>query len=201
MSDGLGSRTAPEASPGALPAAVQAPARTTPSYAQALCDWRSPEDLSAWAGQHFRFDAERALALSSTRRQVTAPPPIAEPAEFHAAPVGVCLDLARFSVETLRRIEPQVQARYLMLEFDPVMVDGHLLRLHWIATFRRDGQLFFFADSDRPGHVAGPYACIQAFVDDYAVYRGQRVVRFVEMDSFQRQPPRSAAAEACEATR
>ena len=161
-------------------------------YEQALCTWRTPEDLAAWAARHFRFDAERALQFSATGRSMATPPTVAEPADFFAAPRGVCLDLSRFAVETLRQVDPELQPRYLMIEFEPVAVDGHTLRLHWIASFRRSGQQFFFADSDRPGHVAGPYAEAQAFIDEYAVYRGRPVVRHLELDSLQRQPQSAA---------
>ena len=123
---------------------------------------------------------------------MAAPPPIAQPAAFFDAPSGVCLDLARFAVETLRHIDPQAQGRYLMIEFEPIIVDGHTLRLHWIATFKRAGMFYFFADSERPGHIAGPYATTQAFIDDYAAFRGRPVVRHLELDSLQR--PSSAAA-------
>ncbi len=196
MSEGLGSVLAREAATTALAAfTVGGTADTTDtadaagpprSYADALCHWRRAEDLGAWAAQHFRFDAERALQFSTTQRRVGPPPAIAEPDAFFAEPAGICLDLSRFAVETLRRIDPQAQAHYLMVEFEPVMVDGHELRLHWIAAFQRDGQRFFFADSDRPGHIAGPYAGTQAFIDDYAAFRRRPVVRFLELDSLQR---------------
>jgi hypothetical protein len=163
------------------------------SYADAARRWRRAEDLSAWAAECFRFDAERALQFSSTQRRVGPPPTIAEPEAFFAEPAGICLDLARFAVETLRRIDPAAQARYLMIEFEPMVVDGHVLRLHWMASFRRDGQLFFFADSDRPGHIAGPYAASQDFIADYQAFRGRPVVRHLELDSLQRPSPGTAA--------
>jgi hypothetical protein len=163
-------------------------AASTRSYARALREWRTPDELGDWAAQHFRFDAERALQLSATNRQVAPPPSIAEPAAFFESPSGVCVDLARFAVETLRQVDAQLLARYLMIEFEPVTVDGHTLRLHWIATFRRAGSLYVFADSERPGHIAGPYATAQAFIDDYAAWRGRPVVRFLELESLQRQP-------------
>lgn len=168
--------------------AAQAGPSTPNGYDQALRDWRAPEDVAAWAGGHFRFDAERALQMSSTRRQVEPPPPVADPADFYAMPSGVCVDLARLAVDTLRRIAPELQARYLMVEFEPVTVDGHALRLHWVASFRRQGRLHVFADSERPGHIAGPYDGAQAFVDDYAAFRGRPVVRFLELDSMRRPP-------------
>jgi hypothetical protein len=178
---------------GMLPPAQAAAAGTPASYTQALQDWRTPEQISAWAAERFRYDPARAEQLSETNRRVATPPAIAEPADFFGAPVGVCLDLSRFAIETLRHIDPGLQARYLMIEFEPVTLNGHTLRLHWIASFRRDGQLYFFADSERPGHVAGPYATAQAFVADYAAYRGRPVVRFAELDSLRRQLRTQAA--------
>ena len=178
-----------------LPLAPDGAAATPTSYAQALQDWRTPEQISAWAGQRLPLRPGAGEQLSETNRRVATPPAIAEPADFFGAPVGVCLDLSRFAIETLRHIDPGLQARYLMIEFEPVTLNGHTLRLHWIASFRRDGQLYFFADSERPGHVAGPYATAQAFVADYAGYRGRPVVRFAELDSLRRQP-RALAAKA-----
>jgi hypothetical protein len=75
---------------------------------------------------------------------------------------------------------------YLMIEFEPVKVRGETLRLHWLATFRRDGRVYFAGDSKRPGYVAGPYDSVQAFVDEYAGYRQRKIVAFRETDSFER---------------
>jgi hypothetical protein len=175
-------------------AGLAASVRATPrSLAQALQDWRRPEDIAAWASANFRFDAERALLFSGTHRRLGPAPTVAEPEAFLAEPVGICLDLARFAVETLRRVDTAAQARYLMVEFEPVLVDGHLLRLHWMASFRRGDQAYFFADSDRPGHVAGPYACSQDFIAEYQAFRGRPVLRHLELDSLQRPSPGTAA--------
>ena len=204
MSEGLGSVLMREAlseplvalGPANTAAGVAAPSASVPlpaSYADAVQRWRSAEDLSAWAGPRFRFDAERALQFSSTQRREGPPPAITEPEAFFAEPAGICLDLARFAVETLKRIDVSAQACYLMVEFEPMLVDGHVLRLHWMASFRRSGRLFFFADTDRPGHVAGPYATADDFIADYERFRGRPVVRHLELHSLQR-PPAGAAA-------
>ena len=163
------------------------------SHAQAVQQWQTAEDIAAWAGRHFRFEAERALQFSSTQRRVGPPPTVAEPAELFERPAGICLDLARFAVETLRHVDPAAEARYLMVEFEPIEVDGHVLRLHWLGMYQRDGQRYIFADSDRPGHIAGPYARTQDFIADYAAFRGRPVVRHLELPSLQR-PPAGAAA-------
>lgn len=156
------------------------------SYAASLALWRSARDINAWIGARFDYDPARALQLSETRRQGAGRPAILAPEAFFAAPRGVCVDLSRFAVETLRLVDPGSRPAYVMIEFDPVSIAGHTLRRHWIASFVQDGQRYFFADSRRPGHIAGPYPDTAAFVADYAVYRGRRIVAFRETDSYER---------------
>ena len=175
------------------PALRRDPAPAPGTHAQALQHWQTAEDIAAWAGRHFRFDAERALQFSSTRRREGPLPSVAEPANFFELPSGICLDLARLAVETLRHVDPPAQAHYLMVEFEPVEVDGHVLRLHWMAGYHRGGQLYVFADSERPGHIAGPYPDAQAFADEYAVFRGRPVLRHLQLESLQRPSPAAAA--------
>jgi hypothetical protein len=156
------------------------------SYQEALQVWRTPEDVNAWIGARFSYDRSRAMVLSETQRSGSGPMPVYEPQEFFAAPSGVCVDLARFAVETLQQIDPDVKPNYLMIEFAPVQIAGNTLRMHWLASFRRNGKYYFFADSKRPGHIAGPYAGTQEFIDEYAKYRGRQIVAFRELESFQR---------------
>lgn len=156
------------------------------SYTQALQVWRTPEDVNAWIGAKFHYDMPRAMLLSENQRGKSGPLPIHPPHEFFAAPSGICVDLSRFAVETLRQIDPDAKARYLMIEFAPVTVSGNTLRMHWVAAFVRDGQYYFFADSKRPGHLAGPYASPAQFIAEYSTYRNRQIVAFRELDSFQR---------------
>ena len=86
-----------------------------------------------------------------------------------------------------------------MIEFEPVVIEGRTLRRHWVASFRRDGKLWVYADSRRPGHVAGPYDTIDAFIADYARYRGQTIVAWRETDSYLRRT-RSVAGSADQAS-
>jgi hypothetical protein len=53
-----------------------------------------------------------------------------------------------------------------------------------VASFRRDGKLWVFADSRRPGHVAGPYDNLDAYIAHYARYRAQPIVAFRETDTY-----------------
>jgi hypothetical protein len=159
------------------------PLREVASYSEAITRWRDADDINAWIGAHFEYDMQRALRLSETQRQRHGRLPIHAPDAFFAAPKGVCVDLSRFAVETLRRIDPASKPGYLMIEFAPASIQGQVLRRHWVARFERDGQFYFFADSKRPGHVAGPYADNAAYVKDYAAYRGRDIVAFRDMQS------------------
>jgi hypothetical protein len=165
------------------------------SYAEALRTWQGAADVNAWIGARFDYDTARALRLSETQRQAHGRMPIHEPEAFFATPRGVCVDLARFAVETLRVVDPEARASYLMIEFDPVAIAGNTLRRHWVASFRKDGKSYFFADSKRPGHVAGPYDDAQQFVAEYARYRGREIVSFRETDSYERRMRTLAAKQ------
>ena len=173
--------------------------KSAPTYEQALQAWRTPEDLNAWIGARFEYDMPRAMLLSETQRSKSGSLAIHRPGDFFAAPAGVCVDLARFAVETLRTIDPAVQARYLMIEFAPVTVGGNTLRMHWLASFKRDGKYYFFADSKRPGHLSGPHASTQEFIDGYAKYRGRTIVAFRELESYERKKRTQATRQLKEA--
>lgn len=164
-------------------------------YGEALKLWRSAEEVNAWIGARFEYDMLRALQLSETQRQANGRMPIHAPEAFFAAPKGVCVDLSRFAVETLRAIVPEARAAYVMIEFDPVSISGNTLRRHWVASFERDGKRYFFADSKRPGHLAGPYGSTQEFIAEYAMYRGRRIVSFREVESFERKMRTQAAKQ------
>lgn len=166
--------------------------KAPPTYAEALRGWRSAEDVNAWIGARFEYDMARAMRLSETQRSRGGRLPIHAPDAFYESPRGVCVDLARFGVETLRAIDPAAKPAYLMIEFTPVSVAGNTLRRHWVAAYERDGKHYFFADSKRPGHIAGPYASTQAFIDDYARYRGREIVAHRERATYERQERRAA---------
>jgi len=165
------------------------------SYAETLRLWRGADDVNAWIGVRFEYDMSRALPLSESQRQTSGRMPIVAPEAFFAAPRGVCVDLSRFAVETLRAIAPEARAAYVMIEFDPVSISGNTLRRHWVASFEKDGKRYFFADSKRPGHMAGPYGSTQEYVAEYAAYRGRRIVSFREVESFERKMRTQAAKQ------
>ena len=163
------------------------PFKAVGSYEEALQVWKAPEDINGWIAANFAYDTARALRLSETQRTKDGGIPIFTPAEVFATKTGVCVDLARFGVETLRRIDPASDPKYLMIEFDPMQISGNTLRLHWLASFRRDGKIYFFSDSKRPGYIAGPYNGAWDFINEYASYRGRKIVTFRELQSYQKQ--------------
>jgi hypothetical protein len=169
------------------------PFKAAGSYADALQVWETPDDINAWIAANFEYDMQRALRLAEAQKAKDERMSIYAPAEFFDTKTGVCVDLSRFGVETLKRIDPPSDPKYLMIEFDPVQIGGNTLRLHWLVSFKRGGRVFFFADSKRPGHMAGPYNDVQAFIDDYAQYRGRRIVAFKELESYQRKRRTEAA--------
>lgn len=177
-----GSSDAPDPRYAAAAAAPPAPT----SHAAALATWQRPEDIAAWLGANFRYDGERALQLSESQRVLGAAPRIHEAGAFYERPVGICVDLARFGVETLNAVMPAARARYLMIEFNPATVRGQVLRRHWVTLFDGPQGLWVMADSRRPGHLAGPYRSTDDFVRAYAAYRGREIVAHRELDSFAR---------------
>jgi hypothetical protein len=162
------------------------PCKVADPYEHALHLWKTPEDINAWIAANFSYDMARAVRLSESQRAQNAPPSIYSPAELFHTRAGVCVDLARFGVETLRRIDPQSAPQYLLIEFDPLHITGHTWRLHWLVSFERHGQRYFFADSQRPGHIAGPYQETREFIHDYEQYRGRKIVAFRELGSYQK---------------
>jgi hypothetical protein len=157
------------------------------SYEHALQIWKTAEDINAWIAANFSYEMARGVRLSETQRTKNEEFSIYPPSEFFNTKTGVCVDLSRFGVETLRRIDPKSDPKYLMIEFDPIQIAGNTLRRHWLVSFKRDGKSYFFADSKRPGHIAGPYKDAREFIKQYAQYRGRTIVAFRELESYQKQ--------------
>jgi len=163
------------------------PYKAVDSYEQALQVWKTAEDINAWIAANFTYDMKRAMSFSENQRTKNERISIYDPSEFFEGKAGVCVDLVRFGGETLRRIDPNCDPKYLMIKFDPIQIKGDTLRLHWLVSFRRDGKIYFFSDSKRPGIIAGPYNDTQAFIKEYEQYRGRKIVSFRELESYQKQ--------------
>lgn len=159
---------------------------TLESYTDALQTWKTPEDINAWIASNFSYDMNRSMRLSETQVAQLRQPNIYTPSKFFSIKSGTCVDLSRFAVETLKIINPQCDAKYLMIEFDPVIINGNMLRRHWLVSFKRDGQTYFFADSNRPGIIVGPFNEAEEFIKEYERDRARRIVAFREKESYQK---------------
>jgi Transglutaminase-like domain len=157
------------------------------SYSGALDLWKTAEDINKWIAGSFIYDKARAINLSSNQRTKNRGIPVYDPSVFFESKTGVCVDLARFGVETLRIIDPNSDPKYLMIEFDPIQINGNTFRLHWLVSFKRGGMKYFFCDSKRPGYIAGPYKSTQEFISEYEKYRGRRIAAYRELESYQKQ--------------
>ncbi len=157
------------------------------SYGQALDRWKTAEDINIWIAGSFLYDKARAIKLSLNQRTKNEEILIYTPSEFFERKAGVCVDLARFGVETLRIIDPNSDPKYLMIEFDPIQIDGNTFRLHWLVSFERNGMTYFFCDSKRPGYIAGPYKNTEVFIREYERYRGRKIVAHRGSESYQKQ--------------
>jgi hypothetical protein len=172
---------------------LSVPYRVPESYGRALALWKTAEDINLWIAGSFFYDKARAIRLSSNQRTKDEGIPIYPPSEVFEKKAGVCLDLARFGVETLRIIDPKSDPKYLMVEFDPIQTDGNTFRLHWLVSFKREGMTYFFCDSKRPGYIAGPYKNTERFIGEYEGYRGRKIVAHREVESYQKQPKTKSA--------
>jgi hypothetical protein len=80
--------------------------QTVKSYNQALDIWKTAEDLKKWVSMSFVYGKARAIELSSDQREKNKGVSIYNPSELFGTNAAVCVDLARFGVETLKIIEP-----------------------------------------------------------------------------------------------
>lgn len=166
--------------------AVAAAPRAT-SYADQIQQWSRPHDIHTWIAKNFTYDRERAIALSETQRARGTRFAIHQPDQFFLRPTGICVDVSRFAVETMRTISRDVDAKYLLIKFDPVRIRGNVLRMHWLASYVRDGKFYFFADSHFPDRLSGPFDSVADFVARYQDARGRTIVSYRLVDTYRKQ--------------
>ena len=157
------------------------------TYDEALARWRSADDINAWIGVRFQYDVRRALQLSETQRERGGRLPIHAPDAFFAQPHGVCVDLSRFAVDTLRRIDPASKPVYLMIEFDPVAIRARCCAATGSHAFSATGSCTFSPTRSGPGTWPVRMPDTAAYIRDYAAYRGRTIVAFREMESTDKQ--------------
>lgn len=154
------------------------------SYEDALSSWKSIDDINEWIVNNFSYDSARALKLALN--QVEGRPAIFRSEETFLKKSGVCIDLARFTVETVRAIRPELEVKYLLIEFEPIVVGNSTFKEHWVVAFRESTGIFIFADTKRPGVILGPYKDIEDYINEYQTYRQRTIVSYKLLDSYQK---------------
>ena len=126
------------------------------SYGKALQQWKTVTAVNDWIKNNFSYDMERAKSLAengSDRGKVN----IYSPDEFYQVKKGICVDLSRFTVETINNIDAFNNTQYLMIEFEPITIDGKIIRKHWISVHEDINGYYLLGDSKRPGYIVEPF--------------------------------------------
>ena len=156
------------------------------SYETILTQWKTVANVNNWIKENFRYSFDRAKQLadnSPTREQLH----IYSPAKLYQTKKGVCIDLARFAVETINILDTSKHIQYLMIEFEPIIIDSSIIKKHWMAVYRDSSGYYFLADSKRPGFITGPYRTVADFVADYQTYRDRKIISWKVMMSYKKQ--------------
>ena len=155
------------------------------SYETALKQWKTVTNVNNWIKENFRYSIERAKQLaenSPTREKIG----IYSPAELYQTKKGVCIDLTRFAVETINLLDTSKHIQYLMIEFEPIIIDGSIIKKHWMAVYQDSSGYYFLADSKRPGNIAGPYKNVDDFVTEYQTYRDRKIISWKVLLSYEK---------------
>lgn len=157
----------------------------TISYSEAIGNWKSIEEINQWIGKNFHYDMSRAIALGSKRNDG---PKIAifSPDEFFTVKSGICVDLSRFAFETLKKVSPDTETFYLMIDFEPIEIQGSIIRKHWVLAYKQNDQFYVTADSKQPGVISGPYDSIKDFITGYEKFRERKVVSFKLLNDYKK---------------
>lgn len=156
------------------------------SYEASLKRWKSVSDVNHWMENSFHYNIERAKQLADNSQE-RAKINIYSPAELYQIKSGVCIDLSRFAVETINIIDTSKHVQYLLIEFEPISLDGNILKNHWTAIYHDASGHYILADSKRPGHIAGPYQNVEDFISEYQIFRNRKILSWRVLDSYQKQ--------------
>lgn len=159
--------------------------KDTIQYSEAISKWESIEHINQWIGQNFHYDMSRAVALGSKRNEGPKTT-IYSPDEFFRVKSGICVDLSRFAFETLKKINPEMKAHYLMIDFEPIEIQGSIIRKHWVLAYEMENQFYITADSKVPGTISGPYDTIQDFITGYEKFRERKIESFKLLDDYKK---------------
>jgi hypothetical protein len=124
------------------------------TYAEAISQWKSHQDLVKWMERDFSLDMER-----YKRFKGTLPFP-RTPEETFQLKSGIYIDTAEFLKKTLNQINPSYRAQTVVILVRPNVFN------HYVCAFRKEGKLFVL-DYGTPYKeitgVHGPYNSLDEY--------------------------------------
>jgi hypothetical protein len=107
------------------------------SYKEATSTWKSYEEVGKWLDNNFIFDNDRSQRiLYRLKTQGPTGLLVKNPEKLFKHKRGYCADATHFSIETLNKIDPAYNARWVLILNDY----GH--PHHWVAAFDYEGKLY-----------------------------------------------------------
>ena len=155
------------------------------NYKEAIQDWNSINDIHSWVSENFEYDFERAKRLSNNNKETTKVP-IYKPEEFYVLKKGICVDLSRFAFESVKKVDSSIYIKYLKIKFEPLTIEGSKFVNHWLVAYKKNDKYYFFADSNRPKILAGPFNSIDEFIFDYEKFRKRNIESFNLLNSYRK---------------
>ena len=135
------------------------------TYAEAISQWKSHQDLVKWMERDFSLDMER-----YKRFKGTLPIP-RTPEETFQLKSGIYIDAAEFSKKTLNQINPSYRAQTVVILVRPNVFN------HYVCAFRKDGKLFVL-DYGTPYKeitgVHGPYNSLDEYKRFYEKHNPEK---------------------------
>jgi hypothetical protein len=135
------------------------------TYAEAISQWKSHQDLVKWMERDFSLDMER-----YKRFKGTLPIP-RTPEETFQLKSGIYIDAAEFSKKTLNQINPSYRSQTVVILVRPNVFN------HYVCAFRKDGKLFVL-DYGTPYKeitgVHGPYNSLDEYKRFYEKHHPEK---------------------------
>jgi hypothetical protein len=128
------------------------------TYAEAISEWKSYQDVVEWMERDFSFDKER-----YKKYEGSLPPPRTSDETFQLKS-GIYVDCAFFLKGTLNRVNPSYKAKVVVLIIRPNGFN------HYVCSFKTGGKLFIM-DYGTPyaeiTGVHGPYSSLEEYKKFY----------------------------------
>jgi len=126
----------------------------TKTYDETVSEWKSYKDVATWMSRHFSYDMKK----FKTEYSYDNPKPVRTPKETFELKSGVCFDAARFTKETLNRIDPSYEAEIVFIHRENID--------HFVCSFKKDGKLYIMdygASYRSLIGVHGPYNSLEDY--------------------------------------